>query len=85
MALLAKLKYEERAGGLVRREQVEEELFRTFRDFRDRMQAIPDRVGATIAGETDPAVIHQILSSERITGQMRIPAIRWRINCPLFV
>jgi hypothetical protein len=64
VALLARLKYEERAGELVRREEVEDELFRTFRDFRDRMQAIPDRVAATIASETDPAQVHRILSAE---------------------
>jgi hypothetical protein len=63
-AQLAKLKYEERAGGLVRSDQVQQALFKTFRDFRDRMQNIPDRLAATIAAETDPAVIHQILSAE---------------------
>jgi hypothetical protein len=63
-ALLARLEYEERAGGLVRSDQVEEARFREFRDFRDRMQNIPDRVAAIIAVKTDPAEIHQILSAE---------------------
>jgi hypothetical protein len=63
-ALLAKLEYEERAGGLVRKDQVEEAIFREFPDFRDRMQNIPDRVAAIIAAKTDPAEIHQILSAE---------------------
>jgi hypothetical protein len=63
-ALLARLKYEERAGGLVRRDQVEDAIFRTAREFRDRMQSIPDRISAVIAAQTDVAVIHQILSDE---------------------
>jgi hypothetical protein len=63
-ALLAKLEYERRAGRLVRRDQVEDAIFKTAREFRDRMQNIPDRVAATISAETDPAVIHQILSHE---------------------
>jgi hypothetical protein len=63
-ALLAKLKYEERAGGLVRKDQVEEELFRTFRDFRDRMESIPDRIAAIIAGKTNAAEVHQLLAAE---------------------
>jgi hypothetical protein len=63
-ALLARLKYEERAGGLVRKDQVEEELFRTFRAFRDRLQTVPDRVAGILAGETDAAVIHQVLADE---------------------
>jgi hypothetical protein len=70
-ALRAELEYAERAGGLVRRHQVEEELFRTFRDFRDRMQNIPDRVAAIIAAKTDPAEIHQILSAEIRTALKR--------------
>jgi hypothetical protein len=64
VALLARLKYEERAGGLVRADQVEDARFKEFRAFRDRMQSIPDRVAAIIAGVTDPAEIHKMLSTE---------------------
>jgi hypothetical protein len=39
-ALLARLEYEERAGGLVRSDQVEEARFREFRDFRDRLMSV---------------------------------------------
>src|SRR5215469_4234029 len=53
-AVLAKLEYEERAGRLVRKDQVEDTAFKTYRDFRDRMQNIPDRVAALIAVENDP-------------------------------
>jgi len=63
-ALLAKLKYEERAGRLVRRDQVEDAAFKTFRDFRDGMLNLPDRLASILAAETDPAEIHQILSVE---------------------
>jgi hypothetical protein len=63
-ALLARLEYEERAGELVRRDQGEDAIFREFRDFRDKMQGIPDRIAAIIAAKADPAEIHQILSDE---------------------
>ena len=63
-ALLAKLEYEERAGRLVRKDQVEEVAFRTYRDFRDRMQSIPDRVASIAAGINTPEEIHQLLSAE---------------------
>ena len=63
-ALLAKIEYEERVGKLVSSEEVEAEAFQTFRQFRDRMLNIPDRVAAMIAAETDPAKVYEILASE---------------------
>jgi hypothetical protein len=43
-ALLAKLEYEERAGKLIDTDDVKAQAFRTYREFRDRLLNIPDRV-----------------------------------------
>jgi hypothetical protein len=67
-ALLAKLEYEERAGKLIDTDDVKAQAFRTFREIRDRMLNIPDRVAAIIAAETEPAKIHEILSVEITTA-----------------
>jgi len=63
-ALLAKVEYEKRVAKLVDRDEVKAAAFKTFREFRDRMLNIPDRVAAMIAAETDPAKIHEILAAE---------------------
>jgi hypothetical protein len=63
-ALLAKLEYEERAAELVSVHEVQAEVFKAFRELRDRVLSIPDRVAAMIAAESDPAKVHEILASE---------------------
>jgi pyruvate/2-oxoglutarate dehydrogenase complex dihydrolipoamide acyltransferase (E2) component len=63
-ALLAKIEYEERTGKLVRKDEVHVAAFNTFRQFRDRMLNIPDRVAAVFAAETDTAKCHEILVTE---------------------
>ena len=63
-ARLAKLDYEERVGQLVRADEVRETAFNTYRQFRDRMLTIPDRIAAELAAETDAARAHQLLAGE---------------------
>jgi hypothetical protein len=63
-ALLAKLEYEERAAALVSVHEVQAEIFKAFRELRDRMLNIPDRVAAMIAAASDPAKVHEILAAE---------------------
>ncbi len=63
-ARLAKLDYEERIGQLVRADEVREVAFNTYRQFRDRMLAIPDRIAAQLAAETYAAKVHEILAGE---------------------
>jgi len=63
-ARLAKLDYEERLGKLVNRDEVQVAAFNKFRTFRDGMLNIPDRVAAQLAAETDPAKVHEILTTE---------------------
>lgn len=59
-----RLKAEQNAGKLVEADGVEREAFNQARLLRDAFLNIPDRVSASLAVETDPIVIHQILMTE---------------------
>ena len=50
-ALSAKLEFEEKVGNLTNVKEVEREAFQTFRDVRDALQNIPNRVVAAIVAE----------------------------------
>lgn len=63
-ARLAKIDYEERIGKLVPKDEVQVSAFNKFRQFRDGMLNIPNRVAAMLAAEADPARAHEILSME---------------------
>ena len=63
-ARLAKLDFEERTATLVSKDEVQHAAFQKFRQFRDRMSNIPDRVAAILAAEPDAAKCHEILSAE---------------------
>lgn len=64
LARLAKIEYEERVGSLVSKDEVQVASFNKFRQFRDGMLNIPDRVAAMLAAETDAAKCYEILSTE---------------------
>jgi hypothetical protein len=64
LARLAKIDYEERTGRLVSKDEVQVAAFNRFRQFRDQMLNIPDRLAAMLAAEADPAKVYEILSSE---------------------
>ena len=49
VALKAKLEYEEKIGSLVQAQQVEWEAFRCYRNVRDALQNIPNRVAGLLA------------------------------------
>jgi len=63
-ARLAKLEYEEKVGQLVSKDEVQVAAFNKFRQYRDAMLNIPDRLAAMLAAETDAAKCYEILSSE---------------------
>ena len=63
-ALLAKIEYEERTGKLVPRDEVQIAAFNKFRQFRDHMLNIPDRVAAVVAAETEAAKCYEVLATE---------------------
>lgn len=63
-AQLAQIEYLERVGRLVSVEAVERAAFREGRVVRDSLMAIPDRLSAMLAAESDPARVHELLSAE---------------------
>lgn len=64
LARLAKIDYEERTGKLVSKDEVQVAAFNRFRQFRDQMLNLPDRLAALLAAETDPSKVYEILASE---------------------
>lgn len=63
-AKLAQLDYEERAGKLVKKEEVEREAFDISRQLRDRFLSIPQEVSGTLVGMTDEKEIAKFLRSK---------------------
>src|SRR5579864_2789331 len=63
-ARLAKIDFEERVGKLVSKDEVQVAAFNKFRQFRDHILNIPDRVAAMLAAEADTAKCHEILTTE---------------------
>ncbi len=63
-AKIAELKYKERAEELVDALEVEQAQFAMARQIRDRLQSIPDRIGAIVAAESDALKVTEILEEE---------------------
>ena len=63
-ARLAKLEYEEKVASLISKNEVQVSAFNKFRQFRDGMLNIPDRVAAMMAAEGDAAKCYEILAVE---------------------
>jgi phage terminase Nu1 subunit (DNA packaging protein) len=63
-ARLTKLEFEQKSGKLVDADEVRAQLFALGRRVRDSLLGVPDRLAPILAGETDPAVVHRLLSEE---------------------
>jgi hypothetical protein len=63
-ARIAKIDYEERIAKLVSKDEVQVAAFNKFRQFRDHMLNIPDRVAAMVAAESDAARCYEIIAIE---------------------
>ncbi len=63
-ARLAKLEYEEKVGKLVSKDEVQIAAFNKFRQYRDHLLNIPDRLAAMLAAESDSAKCYEILATE---------------------
>jgi hypothetical protein len=63
-ARLTKIDYEERVAKLVPKNEVEVAAYNTFRQFRDHMLNIPDRIAAMVAAETEAARCYEIIAIE---------------------
>lgn len=66
LAKRAKLEYEREAGLQVYRSEVNTEAFNLGRQLRDSIMAVPDRIDAELAAETDPRKINLRLKQELI-------------------
>lgn len=64
LARLTKIDFEERSGKLVSRDEVQVAAFDKYRQFRDRMLNIPDRLAAEAAAESDASRVHELMTSE---------------------
>ena len=67
-ARLVKLDFEQRSGKLVDADEVRAQLFALGRRARDALMGVPDRLAPILAGESDRAVIHQLLAEEIARG-----------------
>jgi len=65
-ASLAKIDYEQKVGKLLPKDEVQAAAFNTYRQFREQLLNIPDRVAAIISAETgmDTRKVHEILTAE---------------------
>ena len=63
-AALRKLAYQEKAGELVSKAQIEKEAFDTARRVRDALMSIPGRISAQLAAMDDRDQIHTMLTKE---------------------
>jgi len=63
-AELAKLEVDLKRRDLVPAVEVKKEAFAVGRSVREALTNLADRLSHQLAGETDPAVIHQVLSDE---------------------
>lgn len=63
-ARIEKIKYEEMLGKLVDIEKAQNEYFEIARKVRDSLMAIPDRISAQVAAETNQFKVHKIIMDE---------------------
>ena len=63
-AELAKLQVAQQRRELVSADEVKKDAFQVGRSIREALSNLADRLSHQLAGETDPAVIHQQLSDE---------------------
>ncbi len=63
-AELSKLQVAQQRRELVPAEEVKKDAFQVGRSIREALSNLADRLSHQLAGETDPAVIHQLLSDE---------------------
>jgi hypothetical protein len=63
-AELAKLQVSQQRRELISADEVKKEAFALGRSIREALANLADRLSHQLAGETDPTVIHQLLSDE---------------------
>lgn len=64
LAELAKLQVAQQRGELIAVEEIKKEAFKIGRSVREGLSNLADRLSHQLAGETDPVIIHKLLSDE---------------------
>ncbi|HET6806894.1 MAG TPA: hypothetical protein VFH59_15780 [Frateuria sp.] len=75
-ARLAELELAEKAGNLVRRDEVEAAVFGLARQAQEALDGIADRLSAQLAAESDAARVHKLLSTELRVVKQQLAAAR---------
>ena len=63
-AELRRMQYEREAGRLCEVEQVDKAVFRVFREARNKMLELPDRIAAQMAAEPDEGACRELMRAE---------------------
>jgi hypothetical protein len=74
-AELAKLQVTQQRGDLVPVEDVKKDAFRVGRSIREALSNLADRLSHQLAGETDPTVIHEVLTAEHRDALMALAEV----------
>lgn len=74
LARLARLDFEQRSGKLVDADEVRAQLFGLGRRLRDALMGVPDRLAPLLAGESNAAEVHRILSEELLAALAEVSA-----------
>jgi hypothetical protein len=64
LARITQLEYDEMRGKLISAEKVRTDAFVLGRTLRDAIMAVPDRISAQLASESDQHAVHRILLTE---------------------
>ena len=74
-AELSKLQVAQQRRELVPADEVKKEAFQIGRSVREALSNLADRLSHQLAGETDPAVIHSLLSDEHRDALLALQAL----------
>ncbi len=77
-ARLKEIEFAVETGELIKKDECDREIFKTYRALRDNLLSVPDRVSALLAAETDPDRVRSIiiLEFEKILGACEAMAPR---------
>ena len=74
-AELSKLQVAQQRRELVPADEVKKEAFQIGRSVREALSNLADRLSHQLAGETDPTVIHALLSDEHRDALLALQAV----------
>jgi len=75
-AELAKLQVTQQRGDLVPADEVKKDAFQVGRSIREALANLADRLSHQLAGETDPTVIHEVLTREHRDALLALAEVK---------